>query len=62
MKRTKGRIRGDPHQSRAGHLRQYDQGQRTRGRFGQPLFSIWGVHSSNLSNPEIRTIQAEWEP
>jgi peptidyl-dipeptidase Dcp len=26
------------------------------------LFSIWGVHSSNLSNPEIRTIQAEWEP
>ncbi len=26
------------------------------------LFSIWGVHSSNLSNPEIRTIQSEWEP
>jgi peptidyl-dipeptidase Dcp len=26
------------------------------------LFSIWGVHSSNLSNPEIRKIQAEWEP
>jgi peptidyl-dipeptidase Dcp len=26
------------------------------------LFSIWGVHSSNLSTPEIRTIQAEWEP
>ncbi len=26
------------------------------------LFSIWGVHSSNLSNPEIRAIQAEWEP
>lgn len=26
------------------------------------LFAIWGVHSSNLSNPEIRKIQAEWEP
>jgi peptidyl-dipeptidase Dcp len=26
------------------------------------LFSIWGVHSSNLSNPEIRKIQGEWEP
>lgn len=26
------------------------------------LFSVWGVHSSNLSNPEIRKIQSEWEP
>lgn len=26
------------------------------------LFSIWGVYSSNLSNPEVRRIQAEWEP
>jgi peptidyl-dipeptidase Dcp len=26
------------------------------------LFATWGVHSSNLSNPEIRKIQAEWEP
>ena len=26
------------------------------------LFSIWGVHSSNLSSPEVRKIQAEWEP
>jgi peptidyl-dipeptidase Dcp len=26
------------------------------------LFSIWGVYSSNLSSPEIRKIQAEWEP
>lgn len=26
------------------------------------LYSVWGVHSSNLSNPEIRKIQAEWEP
>jgi peptidyl-dipeptidase Dcp len=26
------------------------------------LFSIWGVHSSNLSNAEIRKTQAEWEP
>lgn len=26
------------------------------------LFSIWGAHSSNLSNPEVRKIQAEWEP
>ncbi len=26
------------------------------------LYAIWGVHSSNLSTPEIRKIQAEWEP
>lgn len=26
------------------------------------LFAVWGVHSSNLSNAEIRKIQAEWEP
>jgi len=26
------------------------------------LFSIWGVHSSNLSDPQVRKIQAEWEP
>jgi peptidyl-dipeptidase Dcp len=26
------------------------------------LYSIWGVYSSNLSNAEIRNIQAEWEP
>jgi peptidyl-dipeptidase Dcp len=26
------------------------------------LFSIWGVHSSNLSSPEVRKIQSEWEP
>jgi peptidyl-dipeptidase Dcp len=26
------------------------------------LFSIWGVYSSNLSNPEVRKIQSEWEP
>jgi len=26
------------------------------------LFALWGVHSSNLSNPEIRKIQADWEP
>ncbi len=26
------------------------------------LFSVWGVHSSNLSSDEIRKIQAEWEP
>jgi peptidyl-dipeptidase Dcp len=26
------------------------------------LFAIWGVHSSNLSNPAIRKIQGEWEP
>jgi peptidyl-dipeptidase Dcp len=26
------------------------------------LFSIWGVHSSNLSSEEIRTIQGEWLP
>lgn len=32
------------------------------GRSMNQLFAIWGVHSSNLSNPEIRTIQAEWEP
>jgi peptidyl-dipeptidase Dcp len=26
------------------------------------LFSIWGVHTSNLSNAEIRKTQGEWEP
>ncbi len=26
------------------------------------LFPIWGVHSSNLSNPDIQAIEAEWEP
>ena len=26
------------------------------------LFSIWGVHSSNLSNADIRKTQGEWEP
>jgi len=26
------------------------------------LFSVWGVHTSNLSNDEIRKIQGEWEP
>lgn len=26
------------------------------------LFSIWGVHSSNLSNEKIRDIQGEWMP
>jgi peptidyl-dipeptidase Dcp len=26
------------------------------------LFALWGVHSSNLSNPETRKIQADWEP
>ena len=26
------------------------------------LFSIWGVHTSNLSNADIRKTQAEWEP
>ena len=32
------------------------------GESANRLFAIWGVHSSNLSNPEIRKIQAEWEP
>ena len=26
------------------------------------LYSVWGVHSSNLSNDDIRKIQGEWEP
>jgi len=26
------------------------------------LFSIYGVHASNLSNPELRKIQGEWLP
>lgn len=32
------------------------------GREVGRLFSIWGVHSSNLSTPEIQKIQEEWEP
>ena len=31
------------------------------GKFRR-LLSIWGVHSSNLSSPEVRKIQAEWDP
>ncbi len=32
------------------------------GAHMERLFAIWGVHSSNLSNAEIRKIQGEWEP
>ncbi|GHE85682.1 M3 family metallopeptidase [Thalassotalea profundi] len=32
------------------------------GNAADELFSIWGVHSSNLSNAEIRKIQGEWMP
>lgn len=28
----------------------------------EKLYAVWGVHSSNLSNPQVRQIQAEWEP
>jgi len=32
------------------------------GNEASELFSIWGVHSSNLSNDEVRKIQGEWLP
>jgi peptidyl-dipeptidase Dcp len=32
------------------------------GNSADELFSIWGVHSSNLSNEKIRKIQGEWLP
>ncbi len=32
------------------------------GNDANELFSIWGVHSSNLSNAEVRKIQGEWLP
>ncbi|ATW02561.1 M3 family metallopeptidase [Sphingorhabdus sp. YGSMI21] len=32
------------------------------GNDANELFAIWGVHSSNLSNEEIRKIQGEWLP
>jgi len=32
------------------------------GNEANNLFSIWGVHSSNLSNEEVREIQGEWLP
>ncbi|WP_373489601.1 M3 family metallopeptidase [Parasphingorhabdus sp.] len=32
------------------------------GNEANNLFSIWGVHSSNLSNDEVRKIQGEWLP
>ncbi|WP_427454654.1 M3 family metallopeptidase [Litorimonas sp. WD9-15] len=32
------------------------------GNQANELFSIWGVHSSNLSNEEVREIQGEWLP
>ena len=32
------------------------------GSGASELFAIWGVHSSNLSNEEVRKIQGEWLP
>ena len=32
------------------------------GNEANNLFAIWGVHSSNLSNDEVREIQGEWLP
>ncbi len=32
------------------------------GNASSELFSIWGVHSSNLSNEDVRSIQGEWLP
>ena len=32
------------------------------GSDASELFSIWGVHSSNLSTAEVRKIQGEWLP
>ena len=32
------------------------------GNSADELFSIWGVHSGNLSNEEVRKIQGEWLP
>ncbi len=32
------------------------------GNDASELFAIWGVHSSNLSNEEVRAIQGEWLP
>ncbi|MEO9599874.1 M3 family metallopeptidase [Parasphingorhabdus sp.] len=32
------------------------------GNDANELFSVWGVHSSNLSNEEVRKIQGEWLP
>lgn len=32
------------------------------GNKANELFAIWGVHSSNLSNDEVRKIQGEWLP
>ncbi len=33
-----------------------------QGDYINRLFSYWGVHSSNLSSPELRKIQGEWLP
>lgn len=32
------------------------------GNDANELFAIWGVHSSNLSNEDVRKIQGEWLP
>lgn len=32
------------------------------GKLADEVFSIWGVHSSNLSNEDVRKIQGEWMP
>jgi peptidyl-dipeptidase Dcp len=36
--------------------------QEMAGAHMERLFAVWGVHSSNLSNADIRKIQGEWEP
>ncbi|GAB5489331.1 MAG: M3 family metallopeptidase [Parasphingorhabdus sp.] len=32
------------------------------GSKANEVFALWGVHSSNLSNDEVRTVQGEWLP
>ncbi len=32
------------------------------GALADRVFSIWGVQTSNLSSPEVRALEAEWEP
>ena len=32
------------------------------GSKANEIFALWGVHSSNLSNDEVRKVQGEWLP
>lgn len=52
-------IRDDP---AAPTFENFTEPMELAGNDASELFSIWGVHSSNLSNEDVRKIQGEWLP